>query len=889
MTNPSWHALTAADAVAALASDPVRGLSPAEAARRLAEHGPNRLPRARQLGVLRILGENVANPIALVLIAAAAISFAVGHLVDAAVLGIVIVLNIGFAVVQEYKASQAIDRILALIDYRARVVRGGREIDVSSDDVVPGDVLLLTQGMKAPADARLIDAAELALGEASLTGESEAVRKDPATLPGTTAVADRANMVFLGTTVDAGTGRALVVATGIRTELGAIVEVTRTLREPQTPLQEKLARLARGLTLILLVAGAVIFIVLTFRGLPAIEAFTVVVALVASSIPEGLLPAITIIFTVAMRRILKVGSLVRRMAAVESLGAASVICIDKTGTITEGKMRAHAFVTARGSFPFDGAAVPPPDVRAAMRTAVIGLGATVENPTGSPAAWRIRGSATEAALLRAAGLVGAEPLARIGRARLTAELPFDSSYKFAAACADGRMVVRGAPEILLARCTRLRLGGRDVPLTAERRAHLIADMLASMATGLRAVAVCERAAPAARDAHLLRPRDVRELTFLGAVLLHDPVRPETASLLAGAAAAGMRVVMVTGDHLSTAQAVARAIGLTADDRRAVDGARLDRMSDDALRAALPRITVFARVTPAQKLRIVQMFQKMGETVAVTGDGVNDAPALSAAEIGIALGSGTDVAKEASDIVLLDDNFRTILRSIEQGRFAFQNLRKATVYMIADDFSEMALFVGALALGLPLPLTVPQILWINIVESGFLNIGLALEPGEEAVLTDPPRRRSDPFFSRRYKIWFAAIAGIITVTVLPTYVLLLRWTGDIAVTRSMLLVLLSLESIFMTYVVRRVRLPALSRGLFANRWLNAAAVLSAALLVLPILVPSLHAPFSTTRLTLLQWTLCAVFAFMAILLVEAAKLLIITLPKDRALDAARRVR
>lgn len=867
---PSWHALSAAEAAESLGVDPARGLAPAEAERRLAEHGRNALPRAKKEGVGRILLENLSNPIAVVLILAAAVSLAVAHYVDAAVLGTVIVLNIGFAVIQEYKANQAVEKILALLDYRARVLRGGREVEVSSTDVVPGDVLVLKPGMKVAADARIVAAVELGVDEAPLTGESDPVRKTTGPLPASTAMADRADMVYLGTTVDTGTARALVVATGSATELGHIVTLTHATREPRTPLQEKLERLARWLTLVLVVVGIGVFGLLLFRGTPAVEAFIVVVALIASSIPEGLLPAITIILTVAMRRILKAGSLVRRMAAVESLGAASVICIDKTGTITEGRMRAQGLLTLGGAHDFNGLPLSA-DAKEAVLAATEGLGVAVENPADPHPHWRTRGSATETALLLAAAQAGTDPLARAAKAKVASELPFDSSYKFAAAVVGGRMVVRGAPEILLRRATHVRELGRDVPLTPERRERLAEPMLAALGLGMRGLAVCTAPPPHGRAP---RPEDVRGLTVLGIFLLQDPVRAETKALLAGAAHAGMRVIMLTGDHRATAEAVARSVGMPTGGRRVLEGATLERMSDDALRATLPTLSVVARVTPGQKLRIVRLLQKMGETVAVTGDGVNDAPALNAAEIGIALGSGTDVAKESSDLVLLDDNFRTILRSIEEGRFAFQNLRKASVYMIGNDFCEVILIIGALLMALPLPLTTPQILWINVVESGFLNIGLALEAGEASVLRDPPRRRGMPFFSRRYRWWMAAIAAILGGITLPAYVLFLRWTGDLAVTRTILLVVLSLQSVFMVYVVRRVRTASLGRGMFANRWLNLGAAVSIALIGVPIFVPSLQGPFSTVPLAPPHWAAAVVLSAFSVLCIELAKVLLI---------------
>lgn len=870
---PVWHALGAADAAQALGVDPARGLSPAEAERRQAEHGPNALPRPPRHGVGRILVANLSNPIALVLICAAAVSLLVGHAVDAGVLAVVIALNIGFAVVQEYKADQAIEKILALLDYRARVLRGGREHEISSADVVPGDVLVLKPGMKVAADARVLASQELRAGEAALTGESEPVGKNAASVASETAMADRVNMVYLGTTVDAGTGRALVVATGPRTELGRIVALTRSTEEPRTPLQEKLTRLARWLTLALLVIGAGVFALLQYRGEPPVTAFVTVVALVASSVPEGLLPAITIILTVAMRRILKAGSLVRRMAAVESLGAASVICIDKTGTITEGKMRARTLLTADGEHALDGVVPLPADAQAALAAAVLGLSVTVDNPADPHEHWRTKGSATETALLLAAARCGGDPLAHAPK--ISAELPFDSSYKFAGVVTGGRMVVRGAPDILLARATHVRQAGSDVPLTPARKERLEAAMLAALGAGLRGLAVCEMSAPS----HAPTPADVRALTVLGIFLLQDPVRPETRALLAGAASAGIRTIMLTGDHRATAEAVAREIGLPVGTRAVIDGATLERTSDDALRVLLPKLSVVARVTPAQKLRIVQLLQKTGETVAVTGDGVNDAPALNAAEIGIAVGSGTDVAKEAADIVLLDDNFRTILRSVEEGRFAFQNLRKAAVYMIGNAFCEVSLIVGALAIGMPLPLTTPQILWINVVESGFLNIGLALEAGEEAVLHQPPRRRGRPFFTPRYQTWLAAIAAILTVVTLPAFLGFLAWTGDLTVTRTMLLVTLSLQSVFMVFVVRKVHAPSLGRGMFANRWLNAGALASVALLTLPIVLPQLHLPFSTTLLAPAQWAAAVGTAAVSVLLIEAAKLAIVVHPRN----------
>jgi len=750
---PVWHAVEADELFGLLATAP-GGLTAGEARRRLGDVGANTLPRAERAGTGRILRHQFTGALTAVLAVACVLSLAIGHWEDAVVIGIVLVLNATIGFFQEYRAEHAIAALMNLVAPRATVLRDGVRLEVPSSELVPGDVVLLESGARVPADLRLVALADLEVDEALLTGESTPVAKTPDALPGGMAlpVAERTGMVFMGTAVASGRGRGLVVATGPRTELGRIAGEMRGARRAPTPLQVRMDRFGRRISAAVVAASALTFVVGWARGAPAPEMFLTAVAIAVSAVPEGLPVVMTIALAVSVRRMARRNAIVRRLPAVETLGSCTVVVTDKTGTLTRNRMTVQQIVTPDGLFRLTGGGLDPrgeilrgPDaVEAAPGSALHGLllvGALCNEAdldARDPDHVEARGDPTEVALLVAAAKAGLDRAA-LARARPERSArPFESQRRYAATLRDGPegrlLLVKGAPERVAAMCSA-QLGAAGLEPVDRRAVAAAADAMAD--EGLRVLGF---AFAAARDTdESLQRGDPGGLVFLGLAGMLDPPRPGTPRALADCRAAGIRVVMVTGDHARTAGAIARRIGLDPGPAGVVEGAMLAELDDEGLLALLREASVFARVGPADKHRIVRVLTGAGEVVAVTGDGVNDAPALKAAHVGAAMGlRGTDVAVEASDIVLADDDFATVGAAVAEGRTAFANLRNATLFLVSSGVGELLAILGSLALRLPLPLLPAQILWLNVVTNGVEDVALAMEPGDDEAFRRPPR-------------------------------------------------------------------------------------------------------------------------------------------------------
>ena len=719
-----WHAIDAADAVRALATDPVAGLAADEAARRLAAHGPNALPQAPEPPAWRRVARQFASPLVALLGVAAALALALGHLGDAAVIGAVVVVNAIVGAFQEGRAERSMAALRRLSALRVRVVRDGSPTEVEARELVPGDLLSLAAGDAVGADARLIEAAALASAEAALTGESVPVSKSAAAQPEATELADRRAMVWSGTHVAAGRGLAVGVATGPHTEVGRIARMTEAAREPATPLERRLAGFGRTLVGVALVLFVVVMAAGAWRGEPIGELLMIAISQMVSLVPEGLPVATTIALAVGMQRMAARGAIVRRLAAVETLGSTTVICSDKTGTLTRNEMTAveawlpggddgagrRVEVSGEGLVPAGGfaeAGAPldagDPALLALLQAGALCNDAALLAPEDERGAWTASGDPTEVALLVLAAKADIDADALRAAAPRGAELPFDADAKLMATAhrgEDGGWVIagKGAPEAVLALASSGPDGERADAVEAARRA---AEAMAARA--LRVLAFARIEAPgfdAADGVAGLRAGRVRLLGLVGQI---DPPRASAKEAVARCRAAGIRTVMITGDHLLTGLAIARELGIAREGDRAIDGATLERMDEGELRDALDGVAVFARVQPAQKLRIVEALQARGEVVAMTGDGVNDAPALARADVGIAMGvSGTEVAKGAARIVLTDDDFATIVRAVEEGRVVHGNLRKVILFLFATSVDEVCLLLLALAAGWPLP-------------------------------------------------------------------------------------------------------------------------------------------------------------------------------------------
>ncbi len=779
-----WHVTPVTEIGATLGTDVTRGLGPEEAQARLFQEGTNELRRGEAPSPWGILAGQFRSLVIWVLIGAAVVSGLLGELVDGVAIIAIVVLNaiIGFA--QEYRAERAVAALARLAAPRARVVRGGQSVIVPAAEVVRGDLLLLEAGDLVAADARLVQASALRTGEAPLTGESEPVEKHAGVYAPETPLADRRNMVFLGTSVAGGSGRAVVVATGMATEVGHIATLLETASSGETPLQRRLDQVARRLLWACAGIVVVVFLLGTLRGIAFGELFLGAVSLAVAAIPEGLPAIVTVALALGVSRMVRRNALVRRLPSVETLGCAQVICTDKTGTLTVGEMTARKLVTGEriftvggegyatdGAIFTDGAeAHPSADavLRALLQAAAACNDAEITHRDGRPG---VVGDPTEGALLVVAAKAGITRAAvEAAMPRLSA-IPFDSDRKRMTVIRrrDGGpwAFVKGAPEVILGRCaTMLTAQGRAALGESERARMLEANALMAN-DALRVLALAERPLDGFPAPGADRPRDEdveRDLTFLGLVGLQDPPRAEAREAVRKCRRAGIRTVMITGDHPDTARAIARELGILERGDEVIVGHELDALDDAALGQRVTRAAVYARVTAEHKLRIVRAWKARGAVVAMTGDGVNDAPALKEASIGIAMGiAGTEVTKEAADMVITDDNFASIVAAVEEGRGIYDNISKTLAYLLAGNAGELTVMLMAVLIGWPLPLLPIQLLWINLVTDGLPALALATDPIDPGVLSRPPRRPDAQLLDRAF-LGRLALTGVLTAAV-----------------------------------------------------------------------------------------------------------------------------
>ena len=852
----AWHALDVAAALRQLGGDASAGLTSQAVAQRAAEHGPNALPEPPKRSALLVFLRQFKSPLIYILFIAAALAAGMGHWGDAAVILAVVLVNALIGSYQEGRAERSMAALRRLSALQVRVLRGGHEQSIPARELVPGDILLLAAGDAVGADARLIDAAALAAAEAALTGESVPVSKHASVLPEATGLADRRNMVFSGTYITAGRARAVVTATGVHTEVGGIARMTEGAREPKTPLELRIVQFGRYLVAAALVLFVVVMVLGLLRGLPFADVVMVAISQMVSMVPEGLPVAMTIALAVGMQRMAGRGAIIRRLSAVETLGSTTVICSDKTGTLTRNEMTVsalwlpggrHVDVSGAGYAPQGvlteaGVAVDPADsaVTALLRAAVLCNDAELVPPQNEIAQWTVLGDPTEAALLVAAGKAGIDVRAVRQCAPRGAELPFDSDSKMMATChedgaAPARVFVKGAPEAVL------RLCAADGP-QAMQAARDAAERMAGLALRVLAVArVDDHALAAAGGFDAVAGR----ATLLGLIGQIDPPREEVKVAVAECRAAGIRPIMVTGDHKLTGLAIARALGIARDGDHAVDGAELECMGEAELIERLDRIAVFARVHPAQKLRIVEALQSRGDVVAMTGDGVNDAPALARADVGVAMGiTGTEVAKSAAKIVITDDNFATIVDAVEQGRVVYGNLKKVILFLIVTSIDEVLVLLLALVLGYRLPLAAVQILWINIVTESTLTVNLVMDPPDGDEMRRPPVPRDDRLLSGEMLRRVALLVPTAVAATLGWFAW--RQAEGVAfdIVRTETFTMLATCQWFNVLNCQSATRSALRLGIFRNPWLLGGLSMSLALQAAVLYWAPLNALFHT---------------------------------------------
>lgn len=866
MQTNNWYTKKIEDVFKILQSQ-VEGLTQIQAGERLEKYGPNEIQAAKRISAWQILLEQFKNILILILLAATAMSLFLGHGVESIVIAIIVLFAVLLGFIQEYRAERAIEALREMAAPTASVLRDGSEVKVPAREIVPGDVIFLHTGDRIPADARVIESINLQVEEAALTGESVAVEKQTETLQGSDLnLGDRRNMVYAGTAVTYGRGKGVVTATAMQTEFGKIAQLLQTVETGRTPLQQNLDRVGSVLARAAFVVVALIVALGLLRGQPFIDMLIFGIALAVAVVPEALPAVVTISLAIGVQKMVKRNALIRRLPAVETLGSTSVICSDKTGTLTKDEMTVRKLYTGGELFTVSGAGYAPmgdfsrngsgplndlPDTLRNMLTAAALASDTTltsgeENGSGKD--WNIKGDPTEGALVVAAAKANLEKNSLDGKYPRVNEIPFTSeSKRMTTLHQTGEGVTayaKGAPEVLLQDCDWQLTAEGLKPLDEDGR-ELILDAAKGMAEeALRVLAIASKPNATLNTAET-------GMTFLGLAGMIDPPRDEVKEAIAVCENAGIRPVMITGDHPITAKAVAKELGLLKTGY-VVTGAELEDMSDEQFKKEIEKIEVFARVSPAHKLRVVTALQANQHIVAMTGDGVNDAPALKKADIGIAMGiTGTDVTKEAAAMTLTDDNFASIVAAVEEGRGVFGNIKKYLMYLLSSNIGEIGLMAGSALLGLPLPLTAVQILYVNLATDGLPALALAVDPPETDLMKRRPRNPKTGIFTR--PVVALMLAGGIWSTLINLGLFIWAMNSGRSQMEAMTMTFVSLVLIqfFKAFNFRSDRNSVLEKP-FANKWLNRAIVWEILLLLVIVYLPALHEPFSTFSLTLEDW-------------------------------------
>lgn len=875
------HAQDVESVVLEFKTDVRRGLPTAQVEERGETYGRNVFEKGVRWSVLRSLGKQFSSPLVLLLLFAAVATYLLGHTVDTIVIVLALVINVVVGLLQEGRASRAFEKLSLSQKHFATVMRDGRKIRVESSDLVPGDIVVFEPGAWIPADLRIISSKDLEMNEAALTGESLPVSKSSDVVERDVPVTERGNMAWMGTVVTGGMGTGVIVATGSDTEIGKIAEELGAKDTVVTPIQRNVTRLAHFVAFVAVGAIALIVVLGVIRGQDLVEMITVAIAIAVSAVPEGLPAAVAVVLAVGMERLLERGGLVKNLQAAETLGSTTIIMTDKTGTLTEAKMRVGELVTA--SRMVDAGSSGEHDL---LRSAVDASDAYLETHEGED---RIQGRPVERAILSAALERGLhDEVLKIEDNRFDYSV-FSSDRKYAASLSrigdDTFLILTGAPEVVRNLSTHILIDGKDVEITEEHQKMLAEEEKRRGALGERLIGVARVKTGAE---HISLDEDgrvaggtLKGLSFLGIISLEDPVREGVGEEVRRAREAGVRVVMVTGDNPETAGHIADVVGIAGEGARVVHGREFDDLTDVEIKNAVYEGAVFARVTPEHKLRIAEVLRKSGEIVAMTGDGVNDAPALKAADIGIAVGSGTEVAKEASDLILLHDSFAVIVAAIEEGRRIGDNLKRIVTHLIATSFGGILLIAGALLFALPLPILPAQILWLNIIEEGFLNFPFAFEPAGRGIMKRDPREAdSRNFLTARIKklmITSAALTGLFTTGL---FVVLHSVGTDIEVLRTIMFVALSFDALFFTLSLKDFEAPIWKIDFRTNLWLLSAFSISVLLLIGALVLEPLSNLLSLVPLEGWHFALLGGVALFNLAVIEATKYRLFIAPLKR---------
>ncbi len=882
--NGLWVTSDVRDVLVSVHSTP-SGLSQAEAQRRLLALGPNELQEEKKTTPLLLFLEQFKSFLILILIVAGVISIGIGEVVEAIAIFIIVVLAGVLGFVQEYQAGKAIESLRNMAAPSATVLRDGKQQSIPSRELVPGDVILLKAGDRIPADARVLEVVNLKVDEAPLTGESIPVEKIDQILPSDNVpLGDRKNMLYMGTLVTYGKGRAVVVATGMRTEFGKIADMLRTTEQPPTPLQVNLGRLGKWIGVLAIALATVMSMLGILRGYEAVEMFVWGVALAVAVIPEALPAVVTITLAIGVRRMVKRNALIRKLPAVETLGATTVICSDKTGTLTQDEMTVRVIsVNGRtinvdgvgyapvGRFWVEGAEVDPPTdqhLKELLTAAVLCNDASLHREGEQ---WRLTGDPTEGALVVVAAKAGIDRDTCVRLFPRLRDIPFSSERKRMTTVhllPDGfRAFSKGAPEVVLESCTHIDHDGTLVPLDAARRSEVLNAAHQMAANALRVLAFSTKRMTSQNGTDESIEKD---MVFLGLAGMMDPPRPEVKAAIRTCRQAGLRPVMITGDHKVTAEAVARELGIL-NGGKVLTGMELEQLPEDQLESVVDSVDVYARISPAHKLRIVSALQNKGHIVAMTGDGVNDAPALKRADIGVAMGiTGTDVSKEASDMILTDDNFASIVAAVEEGRGIFENIRKYLVFLLSGNMGTVFAMVIALLAELPLPLSAVQILFINFIMDGLIAIALGVEPPEAGIMNKPPRRKDEGMLHRSTLAYIFSIGALIAAVTIGVFLWALQAGYSTAEAMTMFFVTLIISRLFNGLNCRSFDVSVFRLGWFTNISLGVSIVLALVLTILALYVGILQDAFHTTALSAQQWSIAFVASSVILLTVEIWK-------------------
>ena len=853
----SWHSIFIEEIFQKLEASKF-GLAQKEVKRRLLKYGKNKLPEEKPPSNFKMFLDQFKSPLIYILIIAGIITLFFKEYSDSIVIFLVVILNTTIGFYQERRATKTFLSLKKVVKTRALVIREGKEMEIDAEDLVPGDIVVLVPGFKVPADGRIIESFELKVNEAPLTGEWLPAEKEVKVIPKDTPLADRDNMVYMGCDIFSGKGKMIICKSGEDTEIGKIIKIVKETKKEKTPYQRKIANFSKILGFLILGLCILIFIEGLWKGgffsgamdsTHFLRIFEIAVAIAVSAIPEGLPIAMTIILAVGMQRILESRGLVKRLVAAETLGSTSVVCTDKTGTLTRGKMKVKEVF-------------PQENESQILKCAIAANSAFIENPDDKKENWILRGDPTDQALLLWAQNNGYKKPEFDEDFPVLDEEPFDRVKKTISSLRKGGgqniLYIAGAPEELINKCS----------LQNEEKKDFLDKLEEMTSRGFRVIGFAKKEV----KENLIEEVRLDNLEFLGLIGLFDPPREDVKEAIEICKGAGIRPIIVTGDHKLTAATIAGEIGFDVSRESVIEGRELDEMSDEELARRLGKINVYARVEPKHKMRIIEMWQKKGEVIAMTGDGINDVPAIQKADIGLAVGSGTDVAKETADLILLEDNFSILRLAIERGRAIIDNIRKVIVYLLSDSFTEIILVGFSIFTGMPLPVTAIQILWINLIEDGLPNIALAFEKPEKDLMEKKPEPKSLPLLNQEMKTLIFIIGIVTDILLLGLFIWLFKIYGiaKIDYIRTMIFAGLAIDSLFFVFSCRSLRHNLWQINVFSNKLLNMAVIVSFIILFGSIYLPFMQNLFDTVPLVLGDWILLFLLGVLNVTLIELTK-------------------